>query len=967
MSNLFSPISELTNLSFDKASKNINENYAYLMNNIRGIIKMFKLYYPLELLKLSLWDERKVLSREKDQEKIYSSTLLPILLQSVLISTECTSYGREREVKNRDWERIKTIAEDSVRRIVRIIDNVTAREIARKSIEIEHAEEYRRIIESRLLFPVLTVDDIHSSSTLLRSLLEEKEDFSELCDTDFVSFSINTEQIAKLGLCGIDDLCREVQLYSDEYRLEEAKLRAEGLLDNKSEGEIFSLITEKNHWENRADNLTRTRDGFSLFMVKSATSLPLSSFDFFTSSISSCDIESCLRKGYWPVSVYPFVDFEKERYSFVGKYIPYFISTSFSLDRGRAAMNDVLSIFHNIDDDTFVYDGKLVEITILPSLYEDNLFLNSSSFEKKKSRRREEEEVKSKYGHKRIIVDPDARLSLVKKDETFIISASYMYEATINKNTKHTLLNTILGNIDLPLGQSVYSSLDEDEVESSDKDSLEIGEEPISDEYEYEYNNEDEDKEAQIIDSRYEKIEKIEYEKKDERDIDELKDKYSLTAEIIERDEENEKAQISFNATFDEYEYDDRDENERLDDIGPEKEEDEFFDSIEDSDYEKEEESVLSDDSIDNSQLDFLSLLDEDDAEIEIGEELEKEDEESFIKEEERAEELDSLSCEEINDNKEFSSETELTKELEKEDEDGFVEEEEREEELDSSVFAQEESEAAYLSDDENINIPILNEEESATSLRSEEEKEEKVFSSLNEESVDEKNNGSPSAIDEIEVNEKKEDGASYEESIIEEEEVKAYIERSVEDEVDSSVLIEEEDESEQDEEKHTVIILDEKEDDTVLLDTSRDEEEIDEGLEGIIYDIYKTLGRNSVFASLVKDSSPDTLEELESIIQSCWNRMQAEQKDKLFNIPDYSLSIMLSKDTIRDELRMAELINNAGAVMYSREKEMWNVDVIYINSSYTVEEAFEKVITKDSFSPSDWKRVTYISQQMRK
>lgn len=961
MSNLFSPISELTNLSFDKASKNINENYDYLMNNVRGIAKMFKLYYPLELLKLSLWDERKVLSREKEQLKIYSSSLLPILLQSVLISTECTSYGREREVKNRDWERIKTISEDSVRRIIRIIDNVTAREIARKNVEIEHAEEYRKIIESRLLFPTLTIDDIHSSSTLLRSLLEEKEDFTELCDTDFVSFSINVEQIAKLGLCGIDDLCRDVQLYSDEYSLEEAKLRAEGVLDNKSESEIFSIITEKNHWENRADNLTRTRDGFSLFMVKSATSLPLSTFDFFTSPISSCDIESCLRKGYWPVSVYPFFDFEKERYSFVGKYIPYFISTSSSLDRGKAAMNDVLAIFHNIDDDTFVYDGKLVEITILPSLYLDNLFSDSSSFEKKKSRRREEEEVKSKYGHKRIIVDPDARLSLVKKDETFIISASYMYEATINKNTKHTLLNTILGNIDLPLGQSVYSSLDEDEVESSDKDSFEISEEPISDEYEYEYNNEDEDKEAQIIDSRYEKIEKIEYEKKSEQDIDELKDKYSLTAEIIERDEENEKAQISFTSAYDEYEYDDREENERLDDIGPEKEEDEFFDSIEDSDYEKEEESVLCDDSIDNNQLDFLSLLDEDETEIELSEELGKEDEESFIKEEEREEELDSLIGDNTNDsNSLVSSEIELTEELEKEDEESFIREEEKEEELDSDVFIEDESEEIYLSDEENIDVPIFDEEESS-SLASEE------IDSLPSKERDGEEENNPFVVEEEIQEEEKETLEKGNEEAELKEEVNTYIEESVESEVDSSIIVPDEESEEETEEKHTVVILDEKEDEAILLDTNREEDEIDESLSGIIYDIYKTLGKNSVFASLVKDSSPDTLEELESIIQNCWNRMQAEQKDKLFNIPDYSLSILLSKDTIRDELRMAELINNAGAVMHSREKELWNVDVIYINSSYIVEEAFEKVITKDSFSPSDWKRVTYISQQMRK
>ena len=136
----------------------------------------------------------------------------------------------------------------------------------------------------------------------------------------------------------------------------------------------------------------------------------------------------------------------------------------------------------------------------------------------------------------------------------------------------------------------------------------------------------------------------------------------------------------------------------------------------------------------------------------------------------------------------------------------------------------------------------------------------------------------------------------------------------------------------------------------------------------GIVSDIYKKLlGSGGVFRSFVKGADSETLEELENIIQNCWNRMQCEQKDKLFNVPDFSFSILLSHDSKRDDLRMAELLNNVGGVMYSREKEEWTAVIVYINSSYNLETAMEKTLTKESFSPSDWKRVTYIGEQMRK
>ena len=156
--------------------------------------------------------------------------------------------------------------------------------------------------------------------------------------------------------------------------------------------------------------------------------------------------------------------------------------------------------------------------------------------------------------------------------------------------------------------------------------------------------------------------------------------------------------------------------------------------------------------------------------------------------------------------------------------------------------------------------------------------------------------------------------------------------------------------EPEEEKEEEAIVLEDKSPLEIESVEEDEVDDEIEEKAEGIVYSIYKELGKDSAFASFIRSSDSGTLEELEEIIQSCWNRQQVEGKDKLFNIVDYSLSILLAHDSIRDDLRLSELLNNAGGVMYSRDMD-----------------AMEKTISRETFSASDWKRVTYIGEQMRK
>lgn len=201
MFDFFSPIEQIRRIPAQKAVKNIDESYGYLQNDFSSVARILSQYNPLELMKLSLWDERKVRGEKvKDAVKRASSSLLPVLLQSVLSSTYFTSGGVERNVSTRDWTRLKSLAEDVVRRLIRLVENKTALAAAEENLSDRDAGNYRKIISSYLLTEDVTAFSLSKDSALLRSLLEEKVELEEKTGADYLSLSLNIDNIAKKGL-----------------------------------------------------------------------------------------------------------------------------------------------------------------------------------------------------------------------------------------------------------------------------------------------------------------------------------------------------------------------------------------------------------------------------------------------------------------------------------------------------------------------------------------------------------------------------------------------------------------------------------------------------------------------------------------------------------------------------------------------------------------------------------------------
>ena len=1190
------PLKVVSSLSPVKAKRNVEESKAFLLNDFSSMGKILSSYSPLEMMKMARWEERRVLALGgKDIVKKKSAVLLPILLQSIVESNAFRPVSSSVEIKLKDWDRIKTLSEDVVRRIARWIDSKVSIAIGEGKVTVEDAFGLRSAIEERLLPSEMDEKTLERESWLLRALLEEVPDFQGRFGIDSPSFALNIKNIAKVGLNGIDNLVRDVAVYSQEYSLSEAQLRARGELEGLDESEIFNLITKRNHWEGRAKELSNLRDGYSLFMPSYASSLPFSTYGFYSMKAGQLDLMSFLEKGFWPALRYPFIELEGKHYSFVAMHLPLFLSYFTSVDRILASSRNVLSIFHLSDCDTYVYDGNKIEISVLPSVRDTNPILYPASFSRVVKKRKDELSLQRKLGHKRLIVDPDMVLDMEKKDETVYVSSSFLYRCTVDKSAKTELLTALLGYLELPGSGKEYSMDTEEDLYSTESSTDDLRDDPTTDEYEYD--NIDEDEESRLLDERDANIQFVEYDRKEasKEEKESMIERYSLTEDLIKKSEEEEEREFVLDEALDDDIFDDSEEDERLDDIGPgESYDSEFFDAADASDeyevHEEEEEKEKS------GQLDFLSLLDEEDPEeVEFENELDEEEKKSFQEEELHEAVLDSfltlpsenapsaeddilssvdeeiespspemeeegeigvgIESEEPNDAVESSStpedllgemelptvsEEEITQEMDeespsmesnvdtdlpsfsyedevttKETQSGETEED-QEEDQEETMDGEEVSDASENEDaiekDRDItpkmdedspslesivdtDLPSFSHEDEVTTKETQSGETEEDPEEYAEETMDREDVSDPSEEAETEMERESEESSPLSQespALFESEETKAEegsekenesssddvgsTEESMGPEVfapeceeDSSLngelplekehpVVAEEDKEEEPslqnenavaEEEGNVFMMEdspsplpeelyreeepqsqekeeekgesvpeepknsetdsnksfcdslfsalgledmeedealpevtepeeEKEEEAIVLEDkspleieSVEEEEVDDEIEekaeGIVYSIYKELGKDSAFASFIRSSDSGTLEELEEIIQSCWNRQQVEGKDKLFNIVDYSLSILLAHDSIRDDLRLSELLNNAGGVMYSRDMDTWKAVIVYINSSYTVEEAMEKTISRETFSASDWKRVTYIGEQMRK
>ena len=941
MESLFSGFqSLLESLSSEKAEKNIAEALNYVRLDFRNLGEIIGLYQPLEVLKMASWEERRIV-RTKAQDLFASASarLMPVLLQSVVQSTffdVSKGISSNRSIKERDWNRIKQLSEDVSKRLLRCIECYTVLAVRTNKIREEDSSVYLEALFNEVFPPEEDIDRIEKLSYIAYLIMEAGGKIcQEVYGSDAPSMTDGMYRISKRSIEGIDKLTEEISIYKSEMETMIAQHRAMHPEDASSEDEIRDRIVREQGWEDRVAKLAGERDAYDLYRPEFACNLPSSAYEALSAKPGTLDINAMMMKGVWPASIYPFLSFGDMYFTFIGSHLQTYSTRILQETAGlylryTEATTEALNLLFREGEevDVYVFDGNKIDVSILSSLEEVNTYVAPELFQSRMVRRKEEASKKPRIGHKLLIVEPDNFEGLRQiGDDIFACSSYCIIKTSTNPAAKKEFCRTIFGQLEMPEPTEYDAIIDPDEIENEEKIDDDILSDDITDEYEYESEDEDE------CEKRIEEKEKLleqsipednpSYERSVE--IEKLAEKYALTNEIIKRDEEAEAEADEYEKELDDddFSYDEEElPNDILDDVDPEAE----------SIYEEAEKvDEYADDSYtDPDQLTFFDDLFNDDelkeADKIADEEFTAEDEEEYEKSEEEAVAFSSSDVER----------------------------------LPNSIMEENSADSAEETLDE---FPCFKPDEEASE---DNQIAEEPITHAEEKTED-------SAVDETceVLSEKAEEEAlseSSDEDRIAEEEPAAYADEKTETPIvkeTTETLIEKGlvKPSDTEEEGGRVFVMTEN-----AVEMVPEEEPVKPSrpkLSGILEKIANRLDETGPFLRFLFSADEEMNDYLAKVIRSSWERQLSDGKDKMFSIFDYSISVILSANRINDSLRRETLLNNAGAVMYSKHEESWNALILSIDDDYEIVDAYEESITPSSFSSSNWKICRVIGEQL--
>ena len=930
MDPLFADFQSLLAMSKEKAEKNIQEALNYIRLDYKNLSVAMGQYHPLEILKMAAWEERRITrTRANDQFASATARLLPVLLQSIIQSTLYdVSHGipSNRDLRDKDWQRIRSLVDDVSRRLLRSIECYTVLAVKSGKIEEENALRFRALLFEEVFPPAEDLDRVERLSYMTyASMKADANVIKEKYGVDPERLVDQMYRIIRRGLEGIDKLSEEASIYKSEVETLMAQKRSQDPTRIITDEDLVHEIVKENGWEGRVNRLAGERDDFDLFRPDFVSNLPDLTYKTLSVSPGTLDLDDMmLKKGLWPATIYPFIRFGNMYFSFVSQHIHTYSlrilqETAGLYLRYTEATTEALNLLFREGEevDVYVFDGNKIDVSILSSLEEVNTYVAPELFQSRMVRRKEEASKKPRIGHKLLIVEPDNFEGLRQiGDDIFACSSYCIIKTSTNPAAKKEFCRTIFGQLEIPEPTEYDAIIDPDEIENEEKIDDDILSDDITDEYEYESEDEDE------CEKRIEEKEKLleqsipednpSYERSVE--IEKLAEKYALTNEIIKRDEEAEAEADEYEKELDDddFSYDEEElPNDILDDVDPEAE----------SIYEEAEKvDEYADDSYtDPDQLTFFDDLFNDDelkeADKIADEEFTAEDEEEYEKSEEEAVAFSSSDVERLpnsimEENSADSAEETLDefpcfKPDEEASEDNQIAEEpitHAEEKTENSAVEETREVLSEKAEEEALS------ESSDEDLVTEEEPAAYAEEKTEDSAVDETREVLPEKAEEEALSE-----SSDEDRITEEEPV-----ASAEEKTETPIVKETTETliekglvkpSDTEEEGGRVFVMTEN-----AVEMVPEEEPVKPSrpkLSGILEKIANRLDETGPFLRFLFSADEEMKDYLAKVIRSSWERQLSDGKDKMFSIFDYSISVILSANRINDSLRRETLLNN--------------------------------------------------------
>ena len=945
MDNSNSDFLPMLSISKEKALKNLEEAKNYIIIDLKNIASILSSYHPLEIARMSIWESRKVERKSKDSFTRSTYRLLPILIQSVLVSDLFFASSNNRDVKNKDWQRVLSLAEDVARKLSRYIDNLTIVHLNDGLVSREDIIDYRAGLYEQYFPSEKTHDIIRRERALALASFEWDESAVE------ETFSVSPERLVKdlydisdKALDVIDNLVSDVSAFKDTVEAKMAKIKENDPSLSEDGARHMAYMDASIRAENQ--RLSGLRDDFDLFRPEFLSSITNETMDALSSELGKVDMITLLfSQGLWSATCYPFIRLSGMYFTFVARYLLaiYQRFSSAVMHIGymvsACADNALSSLFTATDVvDVYSFNGKKVDVVVLSCLGEINLVSSPELWQQRMKRRSIEMEAKPQLGHKMLIVNPDGSEEMEELGKDVLLTSSlYLLKVREDASLRRPFYETIFGSYTVEDGESV---LEEDDIFDEDDHAF-----------------------------------TVEEDEEDERlELEDLDDEDEYTFDPDSEEDEDDDYPDPMEVERSEMSPEERLENERMYEANHERVVSELEADVDNSQYEGVDDDELDDsqesqteDFDDPDQLDFLDLLDEFDSD--------DEEDDADLEEEESAE--PDILEEEIDD-EDYSSDYPETSAISGDMEDKSPVEEGAKES--SSCIADtesEESEPQFERQDEESAEPDAVMEDGE---RIYDEALDEVDAEMEE--IDEaREENDPPTDAELERQEDKDAVISEIEASREQEEdsVASIAQTSNEDEYldlcdqddgsqDEAELLELEDLNGDENKRALNAGFDDDEDGKIVLEYDDDEEDFLDSpkYSDIIRSIARKLeGEGDCFYSFLEREDESVISYFDRVIHDSWERQQADGKDKMFSVFEYDMSLLLSKGRIYDDLRLQELMNNAGAVMCSQSKNSWNALLLYINQDYVVESAKMIKLSRSSFSSSDWKIVTNIADAL--
>ena len=945
MDNSNSDFLPMLSISKEKALKNLEEAKNYIIIDLKNIASILSSYHPLEIARMSIWESRKVERKSKDSFTRSTYRLLPILIQSVLVSDLFFASSNNRDVKNKDWQRVLSLAEDVARKLSRYIDNLTIVHLNDGLVSREDIIDYRAGLYEQYFPSEKTHDIIRRERALALASFEWDESAVE------ETFSVSPERLVKdlydisdKALDVIDNLISDVSAFKDTVEAKMAKIKENDPSLSEDGARHMAYMDASIRAENQ--RLSGLRDDFDLFRPEFLSSITNETMDALSSELGKVDMITLLfSQGLWSATCYPFIRLSGMYFTFVARYLLaiYQRFSSAVMHIGymvsACADNALSSLFTATDVvDVYSFNGKKVDVVVLSCLGEINLVSSPELWQQRMKRRSIEMEAKPQLGHKMLIVNPDGSEEMEELGKDVLLTSSlYLLKVREDASLRRPFYETIFGSYTVEDGESV---LEEDDIFDEDDHAF-----------------------------------TVEEDEEDERlELEDLDDEDEYTFDPDSEEDEDDDYPDPMEVERSEMSPEERLENERMYEANHERVVSELEADVDNSQYEGVDDDELDDsqesqteDFDDPDQLDFLDLLDEFDND--------DEEDDADLEEEESA---DSVILEEEIDDEDYSSDYPETSAISGDKEDRSPIGEEPKESSSCIADAElEDAEPQFERQDEESAEPDAVMEDGE---RIYDEALDEVDAEMEE--IDEaREENDPPTDAELERQEDKDAVISEIEASRDQEEdsVASIAQTSNEDEYldlcnqddgsqDEAELLELEDLNGDENKRALNAGFDDDEDGKIVLEYDDDEEDFLDSpkYSDIIRSIARKLeGEGDCFYSFLEREDESVISYFDRVIHDSWERQQADGKDKMFSVFEYDMSLLLSKGRIYDDLRLQELMNNAGAVMCSQSKNSWNALLLYINQDYVVESAKMIKLSRSSFSSSDWKIVTNIADAL--